>query len=68
MSVIIIVIVNKQYYTLLIKPFCYVIQKLLSSLPKVPFVFTGLKNSVENAKLMLEYHMEHLKVVFITPY
>ena len=25
-------------------------------------MFTGLKSSVENAKLMLEYHMEHLKV------
>ena len=28
-------------------------------------MFTGLKSSVENAKLMLEYHMEHLKVQIV---
>ena len=42
-----------------------VLSQVFPSLPKVPFVFTGLKNSVENAKLMLEYHMDHLKVHFL---
>ena len=31
-------------------------------------MFTGLKSSVENAKLMLEYHMEHLKVQIVFIY
>ena len=41
---------------------CYGSKILFLYLLKVPFVFTGLKSSVDNAKLMLEYHMEHLKV------
>ncbi|XP_065886599.1 RNA-binding protein FXR1-like [Dysidea avara] len=38
-------------------------KKNIDTKDKVPFVFTGLKNAVENAKLMLEYHMEHLKTI-----
>lgn len=38
-------------------------KKNVDTKDKVPFVFTGLKSSVENAKLMLEYHMEHLKTI-----
>ena len=34
---------------------------LFSSL-KVPFDFIGRKTEIENAKMMMEYHLEHLKV------
>lgn len=36
----------------------------LSSSPllQVPFDFIGRKSAIENAKMMLEYHLDHLKV------
>ena len=33
-----------------------------SSSEEVPFDFIGRKSAVENAVLMLEYHLDHLKV------
>ena len=29
---------------------------------KVPFAFVGRKTAIENAKLMMNYHLDHLKV------
>ena len=33
-----------------------------SPLLQVPFDFIGRKSAIENAKMMLEYHLDHLKV------
>lgn len=36
---------------------------LVSFLWQVPFEFVGRKKAIENARLILEYHLDHLKVL-----